>query len=160
MPHKRGLEKVIKEHLPYEQKNLRGIEIGCFEGELSAHLLTEFQGLYLVTIDPSPQWDDVIERNKAHFSRLWILNQPSDVAHKILLPEYDFVFIDGDHSYEQCKKDIINYERLVIPGGIVSGHNYHKANDSAHPGVHQSVDEIYPDVKLEHDFIWYVQKPK
>jgi predicted O-methyltransferase YrrM len=82
----------------------------------------------------------------------------SDMAANILQGQYDFIFIDGDHSYEQCRKDIVNYLRFVKPGGILSGHNYHKDPNSAHPGVHKSVDEIFGDkVKFVEDFTWYVQ---
>lgn len=36
----------------------------------------------------------------------------------------DFVFIDGDHSYEGCKRDIEAWLPKVKDGGILSGHDY------------------------------------
>jgi hypothetical protein len=38
--------------------------------------------------------------------------------------QYDFVYIDGMHTYEQVKKDILNYKDLIKPGGFIGGHDY------------------------------------
>lgn len=161
MPHREPYIELLKQYIPYNDRDVKGIEIGCWKGEFNFALLREFGNLTMVTIDPMPHWKDVINNNEEVLPRLWILPFPSDCAVQFLKCEYDFVFIDGDHSYEQCKNDIINYEKLVKPGGIISGHNYHKHPDSAHPGVHKAVDEIYGDkVKLIEDFTWYVQKPQ
>ena len=35
----------------------------------------------------------------------------------------DFVFIDGDHTYEGVKSDFLNYGPLVRPGGIIGFHD-------------------------------------
>jgi hypothetical protein len=40
---------------------------------------------------------------------------------------FDFVFIDGLHTYEQLKQDLENYNPLVKKGGIIACHDY------AHP---------------------------
>jgi len=36
---------------------------------------------------------------------------------------YDFLFIDGDHSYEGCKADWDNYSPMVRPGGLIGFHD-------------------------------------
>ena len=160
MPHKEGFKKLIKEHLPYSNAKICGIEIGCFKGEFCCSLLEEFDNLSMITIDPSPFWLDVIQHKV--MNRLWIINLPSDIAINLLRLDnrlYDFLFIDGDHSYEQCKKDIMNYYHLVKDGGIVAGHNYHKDPNSAHPGVHKAVDEIFDNkVNFQSDYIWWIKK--
>lgn len=48
------------------------------------------------------------------------------------------VFLDGDHSYESVKKEILLAKR--IGAKVVSGHDY----SSSHPGVLKAVDEHYP----------------
>lgn len=157
MPHRKGLEDLLGRYFKKDQ-NLFGVEIGIFRGDLSHHLLSCFPNLYLTGIDPYVQWTEVIDNTKLFSNRYQIIPLHSDVASNLLCFQYDFIFIDGDHSYEQCRKDIVNYMRLVKPGGIIGGHNYHKSPNSAHPGVHESVDEILGErVKLEEDFIWYVQ---
>lgn len=41
-----------------------------------------------------------------------------------LFPEgVDFLFIDGDHSYEGVKADFDNFSPLVRPGGIIAFHD-------------------------------------
>lgn len=37
---------------------------------------------------------------------------------------FDFVYIDGDHSYKGAKSDLINYFRKVRSGGVIAGHDY------------------------------------
>ncbi len=38
------------------------------------------------------------------------------------------LFIDGDHSYEQCHKDITLWSRYLVPGGVIALHDYSRAN--------------------------------
>lgn len=49
----------------------------------------------------------------------------------------DLIFIDGNHSYESCRKDIAAWTPHVRPGGILCGHDY----CDACPGVKRAVDE-------------------
>jgi cephalosporin hydroxylase len=39
------------------------------------------------------------------------------------LGEIDFLFIDGDHTYEGAKADFLNYGPLVREGGIIAFHD-------------------------------------
>ena len=36
----------------------------------------------------------------------------------------DFIFIDGDHSYEACKADIAAWAPLVKKGGVIAFHDF------------------------------------
>jgi predicted O-methyltransferase YrrM len=55
----------------------------------------------------------------------------------------DMVFIDGDHSYEGCAGDIVNWLPHVKAGGILALHDYKKPEaDKPHPGVDQSVGDL------------------
>lgn len=63
----------------------------------------------------------------------------------------DLIFIDGDHSYEHCKSDILNSIPLLGQGSILTIHDYRKAMlapdpNGPHPvpwpGVDQAVDEL------------------
>lgn len=40
-----------------------------------------------------------------------------------LVPQVESAFIDGLHSYEQCRKDIQDCKRLVIKGGLIVLHD-------------------------------------
>jgi hypothetical protein len=70
----------------------------------------------------------------------------------------DFVFIDGDHSYEGVKEDIENWIRKVKVGGIIAGHDY-ITEDIHSQGVKRAVDEMIPVGEiLEHDTCWVYKK--
>jgi predicted O-methyltransferase YrrM len=56
----------------------------------------------------------------------------------------DFLFIDGDHSYEGVKKDFEMYSSLVEPNGIIAFHDILSQPDS---GVDKFWDEIKPQYK-------------
>lgn len=50
------------------------------------------------------------------------------------------VFIDAEHSYEECAADIKAWLPKVIPGGLLAGHDY----NGSFPGVIKAVDEAFP----------------
>ena len=66
----------------------------------------------------------------------------------------DFVFIDADHGYEGCLRDIKAWAPKVRKGGRVIGHDIH------FPTVKQAVTEYFGENSwnVEDDFIWWVQK--
>lgn len=57
--------------------------------------------------------------------------------------KFDFIFIDGDHSYEGCKSDIKGCLKLLDPGGVISGHDF----SSSFPGVVRAVKEAFPKAR-------------
>ncbi len=42
---------------------------------------------------------------------------------KDFCPKFDFIFIDGDHSYEGVKKDFEMYKNLLSPRGVIGFHD-------------------------------------
>ena len=58
----------------------------------------------------------------------------------------DMIYIDGDHGYEGCKKDLLEAYKKVKNGGYICGHDYEmnmsKAQTVYHFGVKQAVDEF------------------
>ena len=65
-----------------------------------------------------------------------------EVLQKVKDNSVDFVFIDGDHSYEGCKKDIELYLPKIKKGGLIIGHDVHWV------GVNRAVRELLPTYKL------------
>lgn len=63
-------------------------------------------------------------------------------ALKHVTGEVDLAFIDGDHSYENVRRDIVTCLDLMAPGGILSGHDFNE------PGVEKAVRELLPDASL------------
>lgn len=68
---------------------------------------------------------------------------------------YDMVFIDGDHRYEAVRRDILLYQRFLVAGGLLSGHDYGKER---YPGVTRAVDELAPEAKHGPGSIWRVTR--
>jgi predicted O-methyltransferase YrrM len=65
----------------------------------------------------------------------------------------DFLFIDGDHSYEGVAKDFEMYGPLVADGGVVAFHDI-----VPHPKLPEcEVDRFWDGVKRNHPHYEYVQ---
>ena len=43
----------------------------------------------------------------------------------------DFVYLDGDHRFKHVAEDIVEWEKKVRKGGVVSGHDYWNTNPEA-----------------------------
>lgn len=127
-----------------ERKYSKGIEIGVFCGGHAESILKTDLKL-LVGIDPYKLYDPGMPKldTQEDFDSLFLLTKirltqykgryqhirkESDEAYQNFLKsqveQYDFVFIDGLHTYEQCKKDLENYSKLIKQGGIIACHDY------------------------------------
>ena len=90
---------------------------------------------------------DAFQRNLSKHidsGRVKITRARSVVGANMLLNEYgpksfDWVFLDGDHSYEAVKSEIEVYSKLVRVGGLMSGHDYY------FEGVREAVCEAFPE---------------
>jgi len=66
---------------------------------------------------------------------------------------FDFLYVDGDHSYEGVKSDLVNYYPKVKLGGIIMGDDYH----SSWGGVVRAFDEFATANGLELQKLQYNQ---
>lgn len=66
---------------------------------------------------------------------------------------FDFVWLDGDHAYEDVKADILAYRALLAPGGLLAGHDF----DPSFPGVPLAVRELCPGYSLGAGSAWYIR---
>ena len=61
----------------------------------------------------------------------------------------DWIYIDGDHSYEGCLRDLENSLKVVRQGGLILGDDYGWPNAKwFKPGVTKAVDEFINKHKL------------
>ena len=69
--------------------------------------------------------------------------------------QIDFLFIDGDHTYDGVKQDFEMYAPLVRPGGIVGFH------DIAHhrPEANCQVDEFWSEIKENYEHKEFLADP-
>ena len=117
-------------------RNLTGVEIGLDRGKNAKILLRELslKKLYLI---------DIIKKISFNDNRTVFIQKTSDDCARIIPNNLDFVYIDGDHSYEQVKKDIENYFPKVRIGGILAGHDINQTD------VFKAVSEFAVKKKLK-----------
>lgn len=91
------------------------------------------------------------ENVKPHLlERVFPLHCPSDEAAESWPhpAQADMVFIDACHDYESTRYDILTWEPMIRPGGIICGHDYGATIQDADTGerkqcgVRQAVDEL------------------
>ena len=126
----------------------QGIEIGVHEGDLSERLIRFTKPKRLYLIDPWAVFDDDTHADSWYGSRKvtekdmdarhqrvvkrvgWLNNVTilrdfsQNVADRFDDETMDFVYIDGDHSYEAVKRDIALYGPKVKPGGVLIGDDF------------------------------------
>jgi len=162
-----GLLDLIKELGDNSDKTM--IEIGSFVGESTIMFAQSFKKV--IAVDPFMEGYDEKDPTsylfefdnvyQTYLDRITIypniqtIIETSDNAVKELDSEtYDFIYLDGLHTYEGVKKDIQNYLPLVKKGGVIGGHDY--TNQISHlVGVYQAVNEMFgePD-KVFKDNSW------
>jgi len=68
--------------------------------------------------------------------------------------KFDMIFLDADHTYEACKKDIELWKDIITDDGLFCGHDY-----GGWIGVDQAVEEKISNFKVDkHCTIWYCGK--
>ena len=161
-----GLLNLIKELGDNSEKTM--IEIGSFVGESTVLFAQSFKKV--IAVDPFLEGYDETDTTSYQFdfdnvyqtyldrtssySNIQTIVDTSDNAVKELNGEtYDFIYIDGIHTYQQVKMDIQNYLPLVKKDGIIGGHDY--VNSGHLVGVYQAVNEMFgkPD-KVFEDNSW------
>lgn len=148
-------------------------EIGVFRGEFAQYILSLMKPGLLVCIDPFegylPSGDaDGNNVQQAHLPSVYInlANAARKVQNLLLLRGYsqdllpffapntfDLIYIDGDHSYEGCKRDLQMSWKIVKSGGFVCGHDYQtnplKTANRYNFGVDRAVDEFCREKGVE-----------
>lgn len=115
---------------------LVGVEIGFDRGKNADFLLRKLslKKIYLIDVEKKINIKD---------SRAVFIQKTSDDCAKIIPDNLDFVYVDGDHSYEQVKKDIQNYFPKIRKGGILAGHDINQTD------VFRAVSEFVVKNKLD-----------
>jgi hypothetical protein len=119
----------------------QGVEIGVMKADFSLEILNRVPTCHLTCIDPWSTYSGrsitavqqdrnytITTRRLAPFvesGRATIRKQYSMEA----VQEYDddsldFVFIDGDHTFDYCCLDLIHWSPKVRTGGMVAVHDY------------------------------------
>lgn len=140
-----------------QREDLVVAEIGVWKGDNAERLcnLLDIEKLYL--IDPYDEYEEykenkseTIKLQKAHSEAKHKLNKYSfvnwikdysDQAIQEISEDLDYVYVDGNHSYDYVKEDLENYFEILSNDGILAGDDIH------YSGVAQAVTEF----AIEHD---------
>ncbi len=158
--------------------DLVGAEIGVLNANTSYRILQARPRLTLIMVDPwevpaagssyeveadtnaqKPQdaheaaYQKTLQLVKFAGKRARIYRKYShEIAPTIADRSLDFVFIDGDHSYKGCSKDIALWMPKIKVGGWIGGHDY---DHPKLPGVSKAVDEVFEVVETDVNRTWF-----
>jgi len=152
-------------------RNSRCAEVGVWKGDFSAQILSTVKPSELHLIDPwvfrptfpnrwyggakaASQSDmDAIHagvmkrfhgRAEVRIHRMRSLDAVAQFPDKSL----DWVYIDGDHSYEAVKADLVAWLCKVKIGGALVGDDYDWLDESGAPSVLRAVEEVLLEWRL------------
>ncbi len=104
----------------------RIVEVGRFNGGSSFLLACANPKAPIHSVDIAPQDDDRLRRclaNAGVGSNLELIVGDSQRDAYPEIHDVDLLFIDGDHSYEGCTRDLENWYPKLVPGGHVLLHD-------------------------------------
>lgn len=162
---------------------IAGAEVGVWQGKCAVQLLAARPKLTLLMVDrwcpPTPS-DSYAASGAAmaayplskYQEALHIAHQKCDpyapramfvvadsveAAQKVADGSLDFVFVDGDHSYDGVLRDLLAWWPKVCATGWIGGHDF------SHPlqgQVEEAVNEFFPTAEIELDAnrTWFVRR--
>ena len=149
-------EYVYKDLVEQAEDDSLFVEIGSYKGMSSAFMAVEIinsgKNIRFECIDPmqldigswscnSDEQDGYSEKDfharlesvKDYYTLHTMTSD--DAANQYEDGTIDFLMVDGDHSYEAVKKDILNYLPKMRSGGLMV------LDDSYEPGIQQAISE-------------------
>lgn len=133
--------------LKMDKSIIKTLEVGCAWGLSSLYIcsaLSDRENANHTILDPfqSTQWDNVGIRNleSGGYSKYELLEEKSEIALPLLLRDngsnFDFIFIDGWHTFDHTLLDIFYSLELLKTNGILV------IDDVSMMSVRQAVDFI------------------
>ena len=143
--------RFLLERMP---KNSICAEIGVYEGDFSEQILKVANPKKLILIDPwfkedsseEKRYQKVIDRFQFEIKngKVEVYRSVShDVIEKFEDDYFDWIYLDGGHSYDNLKEQFSDYFSKVKVGGFITGDDY--GRDDATPyasEVTKAVDEF------------------
>lgn len=132
-----------------------GCEVGVWQGKNAFNIVNAIPEAKILLVDPysnhpyvrKPRTEWRIENaegqahNRLQGKNVVFIRKLSEDAVKDIPDEsLDFVYIDGEHHYDQVMLDNILWSRKIRKGGIAAGHDYYK-DDKHLMGVVYAVND-------------------
>jgi hypothetical protein len=145
-------------------------EIGVFKGEFSKeiiffcqpeelHLIDIFEGSMcsgdkdgnnIIWTDLTNEYNNLKEIYKFNSNVTLHKGKSNEILKKFDDAYFDFIYIDGDHSYAGVKQDLNMSMQKIKPNGLICGHDY---TIKYFPGVVQAVDEFCKTQNLQINYL-------
>ncbi len=132
----------------------RFVELGSFLGQSTAYMgeqiknsnkPIDFYAVDLWAIDPRNDHNDLIKKYGRDIYIPFIKNMEGCEVQDFVMPfrdstanaaahftgadiDFDFIFIDANHTYEGVKSDLISWWSLLKEGGTMAGHDIYFAD--------------------------------
>ena len=150
---KEDLRILLQIALPLQPKSI--LEIGTCKGYSAEVWIKAFEPAHFLTIEKDT-FDSLSPTLIHNMNYIYAFNHDSHTINtygmldRIIANEkIDFLFIDGDHSYEGVRKDWEMYGPLVKKGGIVVFHDVQYM--AVNPPV--EVKLLWDELKKEHKYV-------
>lgn len=145
----------------HEAGLLKGVEVGTFRGDFAKLICESCPGVNLTCVDPylpttGGKTQDMQDRyfreaseKIAPYGAKVIRGKSLEVVSCFF--DLDWVWIDGDHTFDEAVQDIIQWSRRVRAGGMICVHDY----DTYQTGV---VDAVNGYTRAHGIKDWYVTR--
>jgi hypothetical protein len=171
----------ILEYLQENKPNGIGVEIGVAGWRFSKNIVRywkNFSHLYLVDLwryqetgyndgcnlpdeKQEERYLDVKKYFDTKYNNVTTIREWSHLAAETFPDNFfDFVYIDANHSYSGCKKDLESWYPKVKTGGVFAGHDYSLGPEDRYC-VKKAVDEFFTNhivyettLKMDRDNNW------
>jgi predicted O-methyltransferase YrrM len=146
-----------------------GVEVGTQRGKYAIVLATKIPKARLFCVDPWEAYSSIGTRRQNERYALALKNlapfletgqvviyreRSMDALIHFSDESLDYVFIDGDHTFDHCCPDIIFWSQKVRSGGMIAVHDYYHFRWA---GVVEAVDAYTKCHKIDP---WFVTRER
>lgn len=131
------------------------LEIGIYQGLTTGLVFEASPAAHVTAIDPTDRLALFYKNYPDYQSQFTFINQPSQHV-ELGKTMYDFILIDGDHSYEPVLADILKCLPRLHPSGVLA------IDDYKLPGVAKAIEYLYnlktdwvPFLRSEQTEFWH-----
>ena len=127
------------------------------DGNVTApHLKREFSHVH-DDFEEVPRWlnNPDYTFNRRYIALIETIIKKSDDAVSDITDPIDYLHLDGDHSYNQVKRDFHNYTPLVRDGGFVTMHDINLGIPDSQAGVRRFLDELKLQQPRKYDIFYF-----
>lgn len=107
-----------------KDKNIVGVEVGTAEGKNALTMLKYYPNMFLHLVDTVDS--EVRKERIREFEdrTTFICRKSVDAAKWFKDRHFDYVYIDGAHTYSEVSEDLIAWYPKCKIGGVMSGHDW------------------------------------